>query len=91
MNRKQPATVIRDQMKQLRKTTAHRNGKPGVKPRASLPARPAKVRKSAVEARHELTIHELGWTRNDALKVRAQLAAFAADWDDPGMDVYNEN
>jgi hypothetical protein len=37
-----------------------------------------------------LTIRELGWTREEAAKVRAQLASFAVDWDDPAMDVYNE-
>jgi hypothetical protein len=37
-----------------------------------------------------LTIHKLGWTQAKAAKARAQMAAFAADWDDPVMDIYNE-
>lgn len=37
-----------------------------------------------------LTISDLGWTREQARDVRARLATFAADWDDPSMDIYNE-
>jgi len=37
-----------------------------------------------------LSIRELGWTREQAREVRAKLATFAVDWDDPSMDVYNE-
>jgi hypothetical protein len=37
-----------------------------------------------------LTISDLGWTREKAMEVRARLAAFAVDWDDPKMDIYNE-
>jgi hypothetical protein len=37
-----------------------------------------------------LTIRDLGWTREHAREVRAKLATFAADWDDPSMDIYNE-
>lgn len=37
-----------------------------------------------------LTIHDLGWTPEKAFAVRNQLAAFAEDWDDPAMDVYND-
>ena len=37
-----------------------------------------------------LTIRELGWTREHAREVRAKLAAFATDWDDPTMDIYDE-
>ncbi len=37
-----------------------------------------------------LTIRDLGWTREHAREVRARLATFAVDWDDPGMDIYNE-
>ena len=46
--------------------------------------------KSFREPRPHLTIHDLGWTREHAREVRAMLAAFAADWDDPSMDIYNE-
>ena len=38
----------------------------------------------------KLTIRDLGWTRERAREVRAKLASFAADWDDPRMDIYNE-
>ena len=36
-----------------------------------------------------LTIADLGWTREEALAIRAKLSSFAEDWDDPSMDVYN--
>ena len=36
-----------------------------------------------------LTIRDLGWTREHAREVRAKLATFAVDWDDPSMDIYN--
>ncbi|GIK64925.1 MAG: hypothetical protein BroJett018_27190 [Chloroflexota bacterium] len=38
----------------------------------------------------ELTIEDLGWTPDQAAAIRAQLSAFAEDWDDPAMDVYDE-
>jgi hypothetical protein len=37
----------------------------------------------------QLTIEDLGWTPEYAQAVRARLASFAEDWDDPAMDVYN--
>jgi hypothetical protein len=37
-----------------------------------------------------LTIRDLGWTREHAREVRAKLATFAVDWDDPSMDIYDE-
>ena len=37
-----------------------------------------------------LTIHDIGWTRRKAADVRAQLASFAEDWDDPAMNVYDD-
>ncbi len=30
-----------------------------------------------------------GWTREEARSIRARLSAWAEDWDDPAMDVYN--
>jgi hypothetical protein len=36
-----------------------------------------------------LRIEQLGWSREDAADVRARLHSFAADWDDPDMDVYD--
>ena len=38
-----------------------------------------------------LTIDDLGWTPQQALEIRARLSSFAEDWDDPGMDVYNQS
>ncbi|HEY3322620.1 MAG TPA: hypothetical protein VGP72_19340 [Planctomycetota bacterium] len=69
---------------------------------ASQPARPdharrigrkrrAKSPKRAREAGARLTIADLGWTVEDAANVRAKLASFAEDWDDPKMDAYNED
>jgi hypothetical protein len=37
-----------------------------------------------------LTARDLGWTRERTKEVRAKLSAFAKDWDDPRMDVYND-
>jgi hypothetical protein len=53
-------------------------------------ATPRKHRKGLPRPTKRLTIHDLGWTRERAREVRAKLAAFAVDWDDPSMDVYNE-
>ena len=42
-------------------------------------------------AAEPLTIYDLGWTREEAARARAQMASFSADWDDPAMDIYNES
>ena len=34
-------------------------------------------------------ISELGWTAEQAAALRHKMAAFAQDWDDPAMDVYD--
>jgi hypothetical protein len=70
--------------------SAGRNGgrrNPG-HPLSSLTAR--KSIGGAASLRRELTIKDLVWTREEAMQVRAQLATFAPDWDDPAMDIYNE-
>ncbi len=36
-----------------------------------------------------LTIADLGWSPTKAAAVRAKLASFIEDWDDPRLDVYN--
>lgn len=46
--------------------------------------------KPSAQTRLRLTIRDLGWTREQAMQVRAKLSSFAPDWDDPGMDIYNE-
>jgi hypothetical protein len=51
---------------------------------------PRKHAKRVAPTKNQLTIRDLGWTRERAREVRAKLATFAADWDDPSMDVYNE-
>jgi hypothetical protein len=38
-----------------------------------------------------LTIADLGWTEEQAAEIRAQLASFAEDWDDPAMDIYDND
>ena len=53
-------------------------------------ATPRKHRRGLARSTKKLTIHDLGWTRERAREVRARLATFAVDWDDPIMDVYNE-
>jgi len=55
-----------------------------------LAAKPRKHTKSFPQTEHKLTIRDLKWTRERAREVRAKLATFAVDWDDPSMDVYNE-
>jgi len=53
-------------------------------------ATPRKHRRGPARSTKKLTIHDLRWTRERAREVRARLATFAVDWDDPTMDVYNE-
>ena len=53
----------------------------------AVPRHPAK---RAPRVEKKLTIRDLGWTRDRAREVRAKLATFALDWDDPSMDIYNE-
>jgi hypothetical protein len=36
------------------------------------------------------TIHDLGWSTEQAARVRAQLSSFADDWDSPEMNIYND-
>jgi hypothetical protein len=40
-------------------------------------------------AAHARPISELGWTAEQAAAMRHRFAAFADDWDDPDMDVYD--
>ena len=42
-------------------------------------------------AGESLTIKDLGWTQEQAAEIRARLASFAEDWDDPIMDVYDRS
>ena len=35
-------------------------------------------------------VEEFGWTRSDALRLRAELSSWAELWDDEDLDVYNE-
>lgn len=51
---------------------------------------PTRQGRKALRASKKLTIRDLGWTREHAREVRAKLATFAVDWDDPSMDIYNE-
>lgn len=69
---------------------ARRNGRKG---EGSQPAarRAATPRDGVPPAAPPLTIYDLGWTREEAARVRAQMASFSADWDDPAMDIYNES
>jgi len=55
-----------------------------------LATMPRKHPKRVPRTKNTLTIRDLGWTRDRAKEVRAKLVTFAADWDDPNMDVYNE-
>ena len=55
-----------------------------------LAAQPRRHKKRPPLTKNKLTIRDLGWTRERSSEVRAKLASFAADWDDPWMDIYNE-
>jgi hypothetical protein len=55
-----------------------------------LAAIPRKDGMFASLANKRLTIRDLGWTRERAREVRAKLATFAVDWDEPSMDIYTE-
>lgn len=37
-----------------------------------------------------LTIDDLGWTREQAIAIRAMYGSIAEDWDDPSMDAYDK-
>lgn len=41
-------------------------------------------------SRNIITRGQLGWSREEAARVRDSLMSFADDWDDPAMDVYDE-
>lgn len=60
-----------------------------LKERENVPARRGK---NHVESGRSalLTIRDIGWTREKAADVRAQLASFVDDWDDPAMNVYDD-
>jgi len=53
-------------------------------PRAGKGRRGAKLEKSL------LRVSDLGWTRREAAKARARLAAFEEDWSAPGMEAYDK-
>jgi hypothetical protein len=56
-----------------------------------LAATPRKHTNTVAPTGHKLTIRDLRWTRERAREVRAKLATFAVDWDDPSMDIDNES
>lgn len=37
----------------------------------------------------QFTIADVGWSPTKAAAIRATLASFVDDWDDPRMDIYN--
>ena len=36
------------------------------------------------------SVAALGWTKEDAWRIRQSMSSFAEDWDAPGMDVYDD-
>ncbi|MCI4323660.1 MAG: hypothetical protein L3K03_06545 [Thermoplasmata archaeon] len=42
------------------------------------------------ERAHGIPIKELGWSKAQVEEARRRLASIAEDWDDPSMDVYDE-
>jgi hypothetical protein len=67
----------------MAKQKAHESGQIAADEQAEngRPSPRAEGRKATVEA--------FGWTREEAAEIRASLASFAEDWDDPAMDVYD--
>ncbi len=61
---------------------------------ASKAADPIQVHQGKhVEARdrpHGIPVKQLGWTKAQVEEARRRLASVADDWEDPGMDVYDE-
>jgi hypothetical protein len=51
---------------------------------------PSTVAKGPKAQARLLTARDLRWSREEAAAVRAKLSSFAADWDDPAMNVYDE-
>lgn len=39
---------------------------------------------------HGIPVRNLGWTKAQVDEARRRLASVAEDWDDPDMDVYDE-
>lgn len=54
---------------------------------------PPSPEREAPEARdrpHGIPVKQLGWTKAQVEEARRRLASVAEDWDDPDMDVYDE-
>jgi len=79
----------------IRDNSAHKsapprdNGKPHGSAYGSIRSKPKDGLTGAARKTKKLTIRHLGWTKEEAMKVRGQMATFAADWDDPAMDIYD--
>lgn len=66
------------------------------RPQNARPLRRIRIASALLRRRHvrgrgkrPLTIHDLGWTREEAAATRGVFGAVADDWDDPLMDVYD--
>lgn len=57
---------------------------------APLDARSTSVYVLTQAAPGSRSIAELGWSKEDAWRVRQSMASFAEDWDAPGMDAYDD-
>ena len=57
-----------------------------------IQAHPASLEQQAPEAgkKKAQQIERLGWSEEEAAKVRESLLSFEEDWSDPGMKVYDE-
>jgi len=92
MNRRPNKAVVVTADKPIRKVgAAPDNGRQASWARTSVQAKPGTDITGAARKITKLTIRDLGWTKEEAMRVRAQLATFAPDWDDPAVDIYNES
>jgi hypothetical protein len=90
MNRRPSSTVVRTRDNSAQKSASPRNnGNPRGSARGSIRTKPEIDLIDAARKMKKLTIRNLGWTKEEAMKVRGQMATFAADWDDPAMDIYD--
>jgi len=53
-------------------------------PRAASPTKPAPLDDP------RLLVHDLGWSKDEALDTHFRLRPFQDDWEAPGMDAYDE-
>ena len=66
-------------------TTVKETGQRPSHPKATIKSSKALPRK-----KKRPTVQSLGWTKEEALETYYKFRAFAEDWDDPAMEVYDD-